>query len=89
MSAGPWQALAHHATIYAHTDAGVRNKTRDRERIQVPFQFNRRNIPYVPHYTRMTETSALTSAFSTRMTAREQERPEPTSIRRRRDDKRT
>ena len=46
----------------------------DRSRITLPFQFDREDIPYVPYYTRMTEMPTLTSAFTTRMTTREQAR---------------
>ena len=49
----------------------------DRGRIALPFQFNREDIPYVPSRTRVTEMPALTSAFATHMTTREQERMEP------------
>ena len=46
----------------------------DRSRITLPFQFNREDIPYVPSHTKMTEMPTLTSAFTTRMTTREQAR---------------
>ena len=45
----------------------------DRNRITLPFQFNREDIPHVPPHTRMIEMPTLTSAFATRMT-REQAR---------------
>ena len=46
----------------------------DRSRITLPFQFNREDIPYVPPHTRTTGMPTLTSAFTTRMTTREQAR---------------
>ena len=48
----------------------------DRSRVALPFQFNRGDIPYVPAHTRTTEMPTLTSAFTTRMTTREQARVE-------------
>ena len=46
----------------------------DGSRIALPFQFHREDIPYVPSHTKMTEMPTLTSAFTTRMTTREQAR---------------
>ena len=46
----------------------------DRSRIALPFQFDREGIPYVPSHPKMTGMPTLTSAFTTRMTTREQAR---------------
>ena len=76
MSAGPRQAPPRCTAISGYTDAGARSRMQDRSRIALPFQFNREDIPYVPSHTRMTEMPTLTSAFTTRMTTREQARVE-------------
>ena len=62
---------------------------KDRNRISLPFQFHRGDIPYVPPFTRTTEGPSLTSVFNTHMTTREQERVEPqeTSMPRRTEDR--
>ena len=77
MSAGQRQAPARHTAVSVHTDEGARSRMRDRVRISLPFQFDRRDIPYVSPHARMAETPALTSASTTHMTAQEQARIEP------------
>ena len=74
MSAGPRQEPPRCTAISGYTDTEMRSRVQDRSRIALPFQFNREDIPYVPPHTRMTEMPTLMSAFTTRMTTREQAR---------------
>ena len=73
-SAGPRQAPPRCTAISGYTEAGTRMQ--DRSRVALPFQFNRGDIPHVPAHTRTTEMPTLMSAFTTRMTTREQARVE-------------
>ena len=74
LSAGPRQALPRCMATSGYTDTRVRSMMQDRNRSPLPFRFSRGDIPYVPPHTRMTEMPTLTSAFTTRMTTREQAR---------------
>ena len=59
------------------SDPGSRRTQGMLPRVRLPFEFDKRDIPYVPHGTRTVDTRAPALAFATRMTAVEQ-----TSLRR-------
>ena len=59
---------------YPYASGGMRVNHGGAPRVDLPFQFNRSDIPYVPSYIGVSRTLPPAGAYATRMTAREQER---------------
>ena len=59
---------------YPYASGGMRLNHGGVPRVDLPFQFNRSEIPYVPTYMGVSRTLPPAGAYATRMTAREQER---------------
>ena len=59
---------------YPYASGGMRVNQGWASRVDLPFQFNRSDIPYVPTYIGVSRTLPPAGAYATRMTAREQER---------------
>ena len=58
----------------SYTDGETRVNYVGAPRVTLPFQFDRRDIPYVPAYAAMSQALSPAGEYATRMTAREQER---------------
>ena len=76
LSEGQRQASTRSITARVLADTAPRSGVVVEKRISLPFQFVRRDIPYVPPRTRTTEVPTVSSGSTTRMTTREQERIE-------------
>ena len=59
---------------YPYASGGMRVNHGGVPRVDLPFQFNRSDIPYVPTYMGVSRMLSPAGAYATRMTAREQER---------------
>ena len=59
---------------YPYASGGVRLNHGGAPRVDLPFQFNRSDIPYVPTYIGVSRALPPAGAYATRMTAREQGR---------------
>ena len=77
MSEGQRQASTRSSTARVLGDTASRSGVVVEKRISLPFHYDRRDIPYVPPRTRMTEVSTSTCEPTTRMTAREKAPIEP------------
>jgi hypothetical protein len=77
MSAGPRPTQAHYTATSVYADVGVTSRMQDRARVLLPFQLDRRDIPYVPPRIQQGEAPALTSISTARTTTRVQEQIVP------------
>ena len=76
MAAGQTTALglSDRSGAYNPSETPWRGEPRAGHRISLPFQYERRDIPYVPPVPRASEVHSMAQEYPTRMTAREQGR---------------